>query len=251
MATPNLGLLVLTESQEDKELTVNENFYTLDAIIQGVLGQQNTPPGSPAAGDAYIVTATASGLWAGQENKIAYYFNGGWSFITPSTGLAVFSLSQAVLVYFNGTTWASGSASIGLTMPTGFSVSGSPTSTGTIAVTFTSGYSLPTTTSQNEWNTAYDWGFGFPSLPSNFGSVVHNSVYRVRNSGRSLTLTNIATDGFTFTTIPDSNKYTWTATASGTNFYDKNGDPVTSPVSVAGSANFVYDLTANQWVIIS
>jgi len=204
MATPNLGLLVLTESQEDKELTVNENFYTLDAIIQGVLGQQNTPPGSPAAGDAYIVTATASGLWAGQENKIAYYFNGGWSFITPSTGLAIFNLSQQVFVFFNGTTWNS------IFIPV-----------------------------------------GFPSLPSSFDSIVNNSVYRVRNSGRSLTLTNIATDGFTFTTIPDSNKYTWTATASGTSFYDKNGDPVTSPLTVTGSANFIYDLTANQWVIIS
>lgn len=204
MATPNLGLLVLTESQEDKELTVNENFYTLDAIIQGVLGQQNTPPGSPAAGDAYIVTATASGLWAGQENKIAYYFNGAWSFITPSTGLAIFNLSQQVFVFFNGTTWNS------IFIPV-----------------------------------------GFPSLPSSFDSIVNNSVYRVRNSGRSLTLTNIATDGFTFTTIPDSNKYTWTATSSGTSFYDKNGDPVTSPLTVTGSANFIYDLTANQWVIIS
>lgn len=44
---------------------------------------------------------------------------------------------------------------VALTMPTGFSVDGSPvTSTGTFAVTFASGYSLLTTTQKNTWNDA-------------------------------------------------------------------------------------------------
>lgn len=46
--------------------------------------------------------------------------------------------------------------SVGLSMPTGFTVGSSPvTGSGSIAVTFTAGYSLPTTTSQNNWDTAY------------------------------------------------------------------------------------------------
>ena len=46
--------------------------------------------------------------------------------------------------------------SVGVSMPTGFTVGSSPvTSSGTIAVTFTAGYSLPTTTSQTNWDTAY------------------------------------------------------------------------------------------------
>jgi hypothetical protein len=46
--------------------------------------------------------------------------------------------------------------SVAFSAPTGFDVSGSPiTSTGTIALTFSSGYSLPTTTKQAEWDTAY------------------------------------------------------------------------------------------------
>ena len=49
--------------------------------------------------------------------------------------------------------------SVGLSMPTGFSVASSPiTESGTLAVTFTSGYSLPTTTKQTDWDTAYGWG---------------------------------------------------------------------------------------------
>jgi hypothetical protein len=47
--------------------------------------------------------------------------------------------------------------SVGLTMPTGFSVANSPlTSSGTLAVTYASGYSLPTTTKQSEWDQAYN-----------------------------------------------------------------------------------------------
>jgi hypothetical protein len=97
-----LKLQTLTESQESKELTVNENMYLLDALLQGVAGQQNTPPGSPNPGDAYIVTATATGAWANQENRIAYYFNGGWSFLIPSNGLALFDRSQSTIIYFSG-----------------------------------------------------------------------------------------------------------------------------------------------------
>lgn len=56
---------------------------------------------------------------------------------------------------------ASGAAtlltSVGLTMPTGFSVANSPlTQSGTLAVTYSSGYSLPTDAEQAEWDTAYD-----------------------------------------------------------------------------------------------
>ena len=44
-----------------------------------------------------------------------------------------------------------------MTAPTGFVVTGSPiTSSGTLAITFASGYALPTTTKQGEWDTAYN-----------------------------------------------------------------------------------------------
>jgi len=49
--------------------------------------------------------------------------------------------------------------SVALSVPTGLSVSGSPiTSSGTLQVSFASGYSIPTTTKQGQWDTAYGWG---------------------------------------------------------------------------------------------
>jgi hypothetical protein len=59
--------------------------------------------------------------------------------------------------------------SVALTAPTGFSISGSPvTTSGTIALTFAAGYSLPTTASQANWDTAYSerlyWDGGITGL---------------------------------------------------------------------------------------
>ncbi len=49
--------------------------------------------------------------------------------------------------------------SVDMSVPTGLSVSGNPvTSSGTLAVTFSAGYSIPTTASQTNWDTAYGWG---------------------------------------------------------------------------------------------
>ena len=51
---------------------------------------------------------------------------------------------------------SSGVTSISMTVPTGFSVSGVPiTSTGTLALAFASGYSLPTDAKQGNWDSAY------------------------------------------------------------------------------------------------
>ncbi len=55
-------------------------------------------------------------------------------------------------------TWSVGTVtSVGLSVPTGFSVASTPvTSSGTIALSFASGYSLPTNASQTNWDTAYN-----------------------------------------------------------------------------------------------
>ena len=47
--------------------------------------------------------------------------------------------------------------SVDMSVPTGFAISGNPiTTSGTLALAFASGYSLPTTASQANWNTAYN-----------------------------------------------------------------------------------------------
>lgn len=49
--------------------------------------------------------------------------------------------------------------SIGVSVPTGFTVTGSPvTSEGTIEINYADGYSLPSAAKQLKWDTAYNWG---------------------------------------------------------------------------------------------
>jgi hypothetical protein len=71
------------------------------------------------------------------------------------------------LKIYNGTAWentiSTGSSgtvsSVDMTVPTGLQVTGNPvTTSGTLAVTYQSGYSIPTTTKQGQWDTAYSWG---------------------------------------------------------------------------------------------
>jgi len=64
--------------------------------------------------------------------------------------------------------------SVDMTVPTGLAVSGNPvTTSGTLAVTFASGYSIPTTTSQTNWDTAYTdrlkWDGGATGLDASTG----------------------------------------------------------------------------------
>ena len=62
--------------------------------------------------------------------------------------------------------------SVGLSAPTGFQVSNSPiTTSGNITLSFASGYSLPTTAKQNNWDTAYGWG-----NHANAGYLTSNSL---------------------------------------------------------------------------
>ncbi len=64
--------------------------------------------------------------------------------------------------------------SVAVSVPTGLSVSGSPiTTSGTIAISLASGYSIPTTASQTNWDTAYTdrnkWDGGSTGLTASTG----------------------------------------------------------------------------------
>ena len=49
--------------------------------------------------------------------------------------------------------------SVAMSVPTGLSISGSPiTASGTLALSYTSGFSIPSTAKQTNWDTAYGWG---------------------------------------------------------------------------------------------
>lgn len=94
MTTPKLGMPELSVSQASKEITHNQALAIVDQVSQlTVVSRTNTPPGSPADGAAYIVTATATGAWAGKEGQIAYWLTAvaAWQFIIPANGWLAWS----------------------------------------------------------------------------------------------------------------------------------------------------------------
>jgi hypothetical protein len=63
--------------------------------------------------------------------------------------------------------------SVDATVPTGLAVSGNPiTTSGTLAFTYASGYAIPTTTKQSNWDDAYTFVGNFPSQTSQSGKYL-------------------------------------------------------------------------------
>lgn len=105
--TPNLGIDYLEENQVDAEVMVNEGWNLVDAVAQLSVIDKDvfTPPGSPADGDCYIVAATATGAWTGQEDSIAFY-NSGWRFVPPREGMLAWVQDEDLIYYYDGAAWA-------------------------------------------------------------------------------------------------------------------------------------------------
>lgn len=92
--TANLDLYYLDDGQRAADGAMNENLAFMDVLVLGRV-QDNTltdPPADPDDGDAYIVAATATAVWAGQEDSIAYWYDeaGAWQFIVPKVGWGPF-----------------------------------------------------------------------------------------------------------------------------------------------------------------
>lgn len=87
--------------------------------------------------------------------------------------------------------------SVAMTVPTGLTVSGSPiTTSGTLAVSLASGYAIPTTAKQTEWDTAYSWGNHASAgyLTTAVTSAVAGTGMSVSASTGAVTFTNTAPD---------------------------------------------------------
>lgn len=97
------------------------------------------------------------------------------NFVPTSRTLTINGTSYDLSADRSWTIAASGGTvtSVSATVPTGFAISGSPiTTSGTLAITFASGYSLPTTIKQSNWDDAYTWVSNFPSQTGNSGKFL-------------------------------------------------------------------------------
>ncbi len=117
--SPNLGLPYLAAAQAQKHVTHNEALRVLDAVVQlAVLDKDlTTPPGSPADGDRYIVAASATGDWAGKDQKIAAWQDNAWAFYTPEEGWLAWVADEDRLYAWDGTNWTQASGGVGSLNP--------------------------------------------------------------------------------------------------------------------------------------
>lgn len=114
MASNKLGLESLQNNAANQTLA-NLNFAVLNQLVQAVALDKDlaSPPSSPANEALYIVAASATGAWSGQDGKLAYWLSdaNAWQFITPRAGYSVRVLDEtessglAVIYGYTGTSW--------------------------------------------------------------------------------------------------------------------------------------------------
>lgn len=101
-----LGLPYVMPDQAQKHVTINESLRTLDALVQlSVAGLQADPPALPADGARYMITSQATGVWAGNEDKIAGYVDGAWQFHVPQAGWVLWDQGTSVQYVFDNAVW--------------------------------------------------------------------------------------------------------------------------------------------------
>lgn len=102
-----LALPYLMPSQAQKHVTHNEALQILDALVQlrvQAIGAE-TPPASPAEGEAYALGAAPAAAWAGQAQQIAVWQGEGWLFLAPRPGWRAWDLAAGELRVWDGSAW--------------------------------------------------------------------------------------------------------------------------------------------------
>jgi hypothetical protein len=79
---------------------------TVTSWQQAVISQLNTPPGSPATGDRYLIGAAPTGAWSANANNIAQWNGSTWIFTAPQNGMIVDSIAITTGVYlYSSSSW--------------------------------------------------------------------------------------------------------------------------------------------------
>jgi hypothetical protein len=160
-----LGWVIKVNASSGEVFVNINNGWELDEL-------HNVLITSPTSGNTLIYDAVV-GVWKNAN-------------ITAGTGISVTNGAGAITIANTGVT------SVGMTVPTGLTISGSPvTTSGTLALTFTAGYSIPTTASQTNWDTAYTdrlkWDGGSTGLVAATGRT---SLGATTLGGNLFTITN-------------------------------------------------------------
>ncbi len=94
--TVRLRLPYILPSQAQKHVTHNEALQRLDAIVQLVIRAAVTaPPENAAEGDCFLLSADATGDWAGKGGRLMFRQDGAWLSITPQPGWTAWFVTES------------------------------------------------------------------------------------------------------------------------------------------------------------
>jgi hypothetical protein len=145
-------------------------------------------------------------------------------FLVSDSGVIKYRTGAELLSDIGGQPSGTYVTSVGLSVPTGFAVSGSPvTSSGTLALAFDTGYSLPTIVKQNNWDTAYNTRIVTASSPLSF---ISNTISISQASGSA--------NGFLSSTD-------WTT-------FNNKQNALTNPVTGTGTTNYLPKFTGTSTI---
>ncbi|MCW1383221.1 DUF2793 domain-containing protein [Novosphingobium sp. KCTC 2891] len=101
--TARHALPMLFVGQSQKETTVNEALLLADILLHPVVqGTSASAPAAPTVGACWIVATSAVGAFAGREDTIAAWSEGGWRFVAPHAGLRVHDASRGCQLTYAG-----------------------------------------------------------------------------------------------------------------------------------------------------
>ncbi|MEM9966721.1 MAG: DUF2793 domain-containing protein [Pseudomonadota bacterium] len=102
-----LSLPYIQPAQAQKHVTHNEALRILDAVTQlsVISATETAPPNLPLEGDRYIVGASATGAWAGQDASLAIWIDSSWHFFSPNVGWRADVGGSGDLLRYDGTDW--------------------------------------------------------------------------------------------------------------------------------------------------
>jgi hypothetical protein len=105
--TPKLGLPLIAAAQAQKHVTHNEALHALDVLVQAGIKERNrnSPPSTPASGDAYLIGSSPSGAFVSHSGEIAVFDVSVWRFLTPQAGWRVYVEAEDKVLLFDGAAW--------------------------------------------------------------------------------------------------------------------------------------------------
>jgi len=150
--------VTITTPSTNQVLKYNGSVWVNDSDTDTGIQYTDLSVSTAAAGSPALAYNNTNGVFTYTPPDLS-------SFITASSTDTLTNKSGNISQWTNDSgyltteTYTGTVTSVAATVPTGFTVTGSPiTTNGTLAVAFDTGYSLPTTANQTNWDTAYGWG---------------------------------------------------------------------------------------------